>query len=200
MQGLKKSLTKFQRSHSTTGSGGQAATGEKDALIDKSIKRVAYLESFPKVLEYNGYELPGDVINAKVLDNLQDLDDRESDIFIVSYPQSGSAVVEELVMKLVDKKVEKTPSRRARKAQVAKLEGAHPYGHLRWLNGLKAPRILTTNLPLNLMPNHVKTPICKIIYLLRNPKDQSVSYYYQHRVKGILSSFDDFISLYMSGH
>ncbi|CAG2118544.1 unnamed protein product, partial [Medioppia subpectinata] len=77
---------------------------------------------------------------------------------------------------------------------------AHPYGHLRWLNALKSPRILASNLPLALMPDSVKTPVCKIIYVLRNPKDQSVSYYYQHRVKGILSSFDDFISLYMCGH
>ncbi|CAG2105853.1 unnamed protein product, partial [Medioppia subpectinata] len=81
-----------------------------------------------------------------------------------------------------------------------RLEAAHPYGHLRWLNALKSPRILASNLPLALMPDSVKTPVCKIIYVLRNPKDQSVSYYYQHRVKGILSSFDDFISLYMCGH
>jgi hypothetical protein len=36
--------------------------------------------------------------------------------------------------------------------------------------------------------------------LVRNPKDHAVSYYYHHRVKGILSSFDDFFELYMNGH
>ncbi|CAG2116796.1 unnamed protein product [Medioppia subpectinata] len=204
MKGLKQSFKKLGRSKSiaSVGSGGQGWDGqEKEALIDRSIKRVAYLESFPKVIDYMGYELPGDVINPKVLDNIQDLDVRESDIFIVSYPQSGASAVEELVLKLVDKMLEKQPQgRRQRSASVSRLEAAHPYGHLRWLNALKSPRILASNLPLALMPDSVKTPVCKIIYVLRNPKDQSVSYYYQHRVKGILSSFDDFISLYMCGH
>ena len=157
MKSLKDSLKRFRIS------GRQSK--EKEPLIDKNAKRVEYLQSFPKVLVYKGYELPGDLIHSKVLDDIQDFEVRQSDIFIVSYPQSGSAVVEEIVSQLVNKlkEEEDVPMRRVRpRGQVAKLEADSPYGHLRWLKGLKSPRILTTNLPLDLLPEGLKNTNCKV--------------------------------------
>ena len=40
----------------------------------------------------------------------------------------------------------------------------------------------------------------QIIYLIRNPKDQSISNFYHHRVKAIINSLDDFFDLFLSGH
>jgi hypothetical protein len=159
MKGIKNSLKKLSLTRRSTKS---RPTTEKDRLIDANIKRVAYEESFPKILTYKEVSLPGDIIHPKVLDDLPDFEVREDDIYIVSYPQSGSQVIEEIVTLIVNKINEKNPSRRQRVAQVAKLEAANPYGHVRWLKGLRSPRILTTNLPFDLIPDKVKETLCRV--------------------------------------
>lgn len=40
----------------------------------------------------------------------------------------------------------------------------------------------------------------QIIYLVRNPKDHVIAYYYHHRFKGVQMSLDDFIDLYLNGY
>jgi len=164
MKGIKNSLKKLSFSRQSVR---PRQSTEKDRLIDANIKRVAYEESFPKILSYKNVSLPGDIIHPKVLDDLPDFELREDDIIIVSYPQSGSQVLEEIVTLIVNRVNDKNPSRRQRAAQVAKLEAANPYGHVRWLKGLKSPRILTTNLPFDLIPEKVKETLCKVSYDLK---------------------------------
>ena len=162
MQRLKTSIRKLTNglriSHSKI--------DESTTLIDKSAKYQQYLDSVPNVLHYKDYELPADLIHPKVLDDLPDFEIRENDILIVSYPQSGSSVAEDLISQIVAKAHESQTQRRGRwKCQVARLEESNPFGHMRWLNGLKSPRMFTSNLPLELLPQAIRNGGCKVIIL-----------------------------------
>lgn len=55
-----------------------------------------------------------------------------------------------------------------------------------YLDSLKSPRIFKEHLPLHLLPDDVRK--CKVIYLVRNPKDVVVSY--QHHMT--LFSIDEY--------
>lgn len=162
MQSLKTSIRKLK--NRLSGLSGHKAD-ERTTLIDKSAKYQQYLASVPHVLHYKDYELPADLIHPKVLDDLTDFEIRQSDVLIVSYPQSGSSVAEDLVSQILTKVNESQTSGRGRwKGQVARLEEANPFGHMRWLHGLKSPRILTSNLPLELLPQEINSGSCKVIH------------------------------------
>ena len=72
------------------------------------------------------------------------------------------------------------------------------------LDALPSPRLLKTHLPFHLMPLQISSgPItCKIIYVIRNPKDAAISLY--HHVKSLApynyeAALDQFLPLYMAG-
>ena len=138
-------------------------TVETEPLIQRSFEREEYIQSFPKVLVYKGYELPGDLISAKLLDKLHDFEVRESDVFIVSYPESGSSILEEVVSQIVDKLKVRLPAkgctsrRLPGKAQVMRIES-----DIRMLGRMKSPRLFSTNLPLELLPEDVRNGVCKV--------------------------------------
>jgi len=48
------------------------------------------------------------------------------------------------------------------------------------LNDLSNPRVLNTHLTYKYIPEDFKIKQCKIIYLLRDPKDVAVSFYNHH--------------------
>src|SRR5581483_8324770 len=114
-------------------------------------KSITYQQSFSKVIFYKDVLLQGDIIFPKVLDELAEMEIRSSDILIASYPQSGASVMEEIVTLLVKHSNVKLMRSRNRGdsagPQVTQMEIGHPRGHLRFLKGIKSPRILTTHLP-----------------------------------------------------
>lgn len=136
-------------------------------VMDIEMKRINYQQSIANLVFHKNYIFPGDSIHERVLDNIQDLDIRDDDIFIVSYPANGGHYLEDIVLLLIQKDWEKkqiidenSVAEENGKSQlsVARLESANLYGHIRWLNSIKSPRIISTSLPYDLLPQQLQTP------------------------------------------
>ena len=71
------------------------------------------------------------------------------------------------------------------------------------INNMPAPRILKTHLPFQLLPQAGQVPNKKV-YILRNPKDTAVSYYYFYKslteLNNYTGSWAEFLEMFMTGY
>ncbi|OTF77644.1 hypothetical protein BLA29_014617, partial [Euroglyphus maynei] len=56
---------------------------------------------------YKGYKFPGDAMNKRVLENIEDFNVREDDIYLIAYPANGIHLLEDIVQALLQKHFEK---------------------------------------------------------------------------------------------
>lgn len=163
-----------------------------------------YLSNIPKAQLYKGIWLQGYLVPPNVLEGVENFEIRSDDVFVITYPKSGTTWTEEILSLIYNdgdvKKVENT----LLNYRVEHLEVGRVFCHLRHLKNLKSPRLMATHLPLQLLPKQLRRPRCKIIYVARNPKDNAVSYYHHHRMSTFLGNFkgswEEFLTHYMKGH
>nr|CAD7266351.1 unnamed protein product [Timema shepardi] len=68
-----------------------------------------------------------------------------------------------------------------------------------YIDQIKSPRLIKTHLPIELLPKEVWTKKPKIIYVSRNPKDVSISFYHHFKLmQNYIGSFEDFIEAFLS--
>ncbi|XP_036036179.1 sulfotransferase 1C2-like [Onychomys torridus] len=109
--------------------------------------------------------------SEELLDSLDSFDAREDDIFLVSYPKSGTHWVAEVI--------ENIPS--AGITLTSPIEWGD-VSHFKELKMVPKRRVIPTHLSSEMIPVTVKQKQCKIVYVVRNPKDTAVSlfHYYKH--------------------
>ncbi|XP_023245064.1 sulfotransferase 1 family member D1-like [Copidosoma floridanum] len=140
---------------------------------------------------------------------IRDLEVHDSDVWMVSYPRTGSHWVQEMAWLIGnDLNYEK-----AKKNHVALrnplLESSALMvngSFVEWfaklgesveiVDNLASPRYIKSHLPLDLLPNQILKKNPKIIYVARNPKDMCVSFYHYCRLfHDVRSSFEEFAEL-----
>ncbi|GBM09367.1 Sulfotransferase family cytosolic 1B member 1 [Araneus ventricosus] len=176
----------------------------EDSTLENDPLRKEYVQSIPEAQLYRGVLLQGYLVPPDVLEGLDDMEIREDDVFVITYPKSGTTWTEEIVSLIYKggdvRKVEKE----LLIYRVHHLEVGRPFGHQRFLRKLKSPRLMATHLPLPLIPKQLKQPKCKIIYVMRNPKDTAVSYYHHHKMSTFLGNttdtWDKFFEHFRAGH
>lgn len=135
-------------------------------------------------LLYKGkYHVPAKYTTAEFVQEFEDMEVREDDIFIATYPKSGTHWMQEVVqLILADGHIEKLgPDHRHIIAELS--EARTPADTIkvgptvRKFKNLSSPRVITTHLPFELLPKQRHEKGNKIIYVLRHPKDVIVSYY-----------------------
>ena len=107
---------------------------------------------------------------------------KDGDVFVVTYPRSGTTWTEQMVHLLVNKGVQ--GEQRLTDA-VPWLETLphRPNGMLEFLKTLPPRRLFTSHLPYPLIPS-LKDTTAKIVYVARNPKDVAISTYFHNQSKG----------------
>ncbi|CAL1271670.1 unnamed protein product [Larinioides sclopetarius] len=177
---------------------------DQDSTLDLDPLRASYVHSIPRAQWFKGVLLQGYLVHPNILMGLDDLEVRDDDVFIITYPKSGTTWTEEIVSLIYN---DGNPSKVKKKLlnyRVMHLEVGRPIGHLRHLRKVKSPRLMATHLPLPVIPKRLRQGKCKIIYVVRNPKDNAVSYYHHHRMSTFLGnykgSWDDFLYLFMKGY
>lgn len=130
------------------------------------------------------YPLPI-ITNDIFMEEFEKMELREDDIFVITYPKSGTHWMQEIVnLILVNGHVEKLNSSNRRIVieladvttfTAAALAEAGPV--LRQVKDAPSPRVLSTHVPFPLLPKQLREKRCKVIYVYRHPKDAIVSYY-----------------------
>ncbi|CAG9759667.1 unnamed protein product [Ceutorhynchus assimilis] len=142
----------------------------------------------------------------------------EEDVWVVSFPKTGTTWTQEMVWLLLNdfnyKAAEQNLIKRSPHLEASALVRA-PYvtffspfvpqpikNSLKYAKTQKSPVCIKTHLPWNLLPKEIQKEIKKpkIIYISRNPKDTCISYYHFSRlIKEYKGTLEEFCNLFLSG-
>ena len=123
---------------------------------------------------------------------------KNGDVFVVTYPRSGTTWTEQMVHLLVNKG-EQGEQRLTDAVPWLETLPHRPNGMIEFLKTMPQRRLFTSHLPFPLMP-HFNDTTAKIIYVARNPKDVAVSTYFHNQSKlGYEGSWEEHLQLFMNG-
>lgn len=137
---------------------------------------------------------PNGDIKAQI-ENVRDLEIRDDDIYLATYPKCGTHWVWEILVMLV----KGTAEYETKKKVAAFLDFRAP----ETINKLLSPRVLNCHYPFKLIPRQMLQKGTKIVHVMRNPKDAFVSFYHhmQSMNKGALAkSFEEFLPLMLGDY
>ncbi|XP_036394786.1 amine sulfotransferase-like [Megalops cyprinoides] len=152
-----------------------------------------------KLIPHRGFYLISGIHSPKEVDQIQNWEIRDSDIFVITYPKSGTIWMQQ-ILSLIEAK-----------GDVAATMGQLNSERIPWIEliGSKkefvstpSPRFRVSHLAYKFAPQELKQKRGKVIYVARNPKDILVSYYHFHSYATMLETpkdFDDFFEKFMEG-
>lgn len=107
---------------------------------------------------------------------------KDGDVFVVTYPRSGTTWTEQMVHLLVNNG-EQGSQRLTDAVPWLETLPHRPNSMHEFLKTLPKRRLFTSHLPHPLMPR-LKNTTAKIVYVARNPKDVAISTYFHNQSKG----------------
>ncbi|KAM9824421.1 amine sulfotransferase-like [Neosynchiropus ocellatus] len=152
-----------------------------------------------KIYKYKNYNFPVGFTTTEYIDDLQNFEIRDSDIYLVTYPKSGTIWTQQIITSMVnfDDENKEYPNNYEQMPWLEYIEQREPYS-LR-----PSPRLFSSHLTPALMPPGLKEKKAKIVYVRRNPKDVAVSFYHFSKIVRDLEtpqSFDQFLEDFLQGN
>jgi hypothetical protein len=122
---------------------------------------------------------------------------KDGDVFVVTYPRSGTTWTEQMVHLLVNNG-EQGEQRITDAVPWVETLPHRPNGMHEFLKTLPPRRLFTSHLPYQLMPPRNNTT-AKIVYVARNPKDVATSTYFHNQSKvGYEGTWDEHFQLFLT--
>ncbi|PIK55626.1 sulfotransferase [Apostichopus japonicus] len=136
-----------------------------------------------KTYAYKGHLLSR-LTNRKYLNDIRNFSVRSDDVYLISFPKSGTTWVQHIVSLIFDQSTYSSPTHLCRKTPFLEMpqsftedkDNATP-GNYEIAKDMPSPRFLKTQLPISLLPEEFDQKRPKVIYVSRNPKDVAVSLY-----------------------
>ncbi|KAJ7341865.1 hypothetical protein JRQ81_007491 [Phrynocephalus forsythii] len=150
------------------------------------------------LFEYKGAYFITDLVTPDYLDSLQDFEIRDSDVFLVTYPKSGTVWTQNILNLIYYE------GHRNGTEQVYLMDRM-PWVEYNFRNvdfaKRESPRLIASHLPYHLVPKGLRSGRGKVIYVLRNPKDVLVSYYHFSKYSRKLEEldFEDLMERFLAG-
>ncbi|XP_012781037.2 amine sulfotransferase-like [Ochotona princeps] len=127
------------------------------------------------LVNFKGFNFESTLIDLEFLEKLDDFKIRDDDVFIVTYPKSGTIWTQQILSLIYFE------GHRKRTENVDTLDRV-PFleYNIRHMDFEKrpAPRLFASHLPYYLVPKGLKKKKAKIIYVYRNPKDVLISLFH----------------------
>ncbi|XP_068615721.1 sulfotransferase 4A1 [Brachionichthys hirsutus] len=155
------------------------------------------IEFESKYFEFDGVRLPP-FCRGK-MEEIADFSLRSSDIWIVTYPKSGTSLLQEIVYLVSQGADPDEIGLMNIDEQLPVLE--YPQPGLDIIQELTSPRLIKSHLPYRFLPAALHNGEAKVVYMARNPKDLVVSYYQFHRSLRTMSyrgTFQEFCRRFMN--
>ncbi|XP_044515320.1 sulfotransferase 2A1-like [Gracilinanus agilis] len=153
-----------------------------------------------KVMEvFEGILLPVAIYSKESLQFARKFQFQDTDIFLVSYPKSGTTWMQHILSLMLNKEDFQNQNSIPTYIRVPFVEISS--FKIEW-DKMLAPRLFASHLPANFFINNLKNSKTRVVLLARNPKDVLVSYYHFHKITKVLpdfNSFDDFFHQFVEG-
>ena len=123
---------------------------------------------------------------------------KDGDVFVVTYPRSGTTWTEQMVHLLVNNG-EQGEQRITDAVPWVETLPHRPNGMHEFLKTMPERRLFTSHLPYPLMPR-LNNTTAKIVYVARNPKDVAISTYFHNQSKGgYEGTWEEHFQLFLNG-
>ncbi|XP_055586748.1 luciferin sulfotransferase [Uranotaenia lowii] len=163
---------------------------------------------------------PGSVIMPvrfqEIGEDILKLDIRKDDVWLLSYPRTGSTWAQEMIW-LLGNDLDYEGAKNIQQVRTPLLELSAIFqddlsvtdfvtqhekiNSVTCVHNLASPRYVKSHLPWQLLPEQMDTVRPKMIYIARNPKDLAVSYYYYCQlIHQVDKSFEEFCDIFLDDH
>nr|XP_046258876.1 amine sulfotransferase-like [Scatophagus argus] len=136
----------------------------------------------------------------KDLDAVQHVEIHPTDIFLITYPKSGTVWMQQILVQIMEAAQPDWAEDETNRIRVPWLEGRLIEDPFRERPN---PRLFRSHLRVGMLPLGVKEKQIKIVYVWRNPKDVLVSYYHFAQSWVLMEtprSFEDFFLQFLDGY
>ncbi|XP_038253126.1 amine sulfotransferase-like [Dermochelys coriacea] len=141
------------------------------------------------LFKHKGIYFQPNLVTPEYINSLEDFEIRDSDVFVVTYPKSGTVWMQNILSLIYHEGHRDGTENMETKHRVPWLEynvtNIH-YDHH------PSPRLFATHLPYYLVPRDLRNRRAKVIYVARNPKDVVVSYFHFSSLSVLLETIPDF--------
>ncbi|KAL6476152.1 hypothetical protein MHYP_G00146510 [Metynnis hypsauchen] len=148
---------------------------------------------------YKGHVFMTDILKVEHIDSLQNFEIRDSDVFLVTYPKSGTIWMQNIILLICES--ENTDEAESPN-NLVKMPWLEYPGVLDY-SSRASPRFFSSHLTPMLLPTGLMDKKAKILYVARNPKDVAVSFFhFSHALTKVGSpkSFEEFLQGYLAGN
>ncbi|KAM9852369.1 amine sulfotransferase-like isoform 1-T1 [Aulostomus maculatus] len=154
------------------------------------------------LVEHKGFKFIRGIHDLEDADLIRSLELRDSDVFVVTYPKSGTIWMQQILLLLEAKGDLTAISTQNSFSNADLIPWIEVNGNRQAFITAPSPRMRVSHLSYQFMPSALSQKKGKVIYVARNPKDVIVSYFYFHKLANMLEtpeSFDEFFEKFMRG-